>query len=84
VLSLRLRACARAPRGIHLTHQPADATTAFEMLREHSRTDNRKLIDLATAVVDSHRLLFKHPKARTRPSNSARATATNAAHTPAD
>ncbi|MHB1571176.1 MAG: ANTAR domain-containing protein [Solirubrobacteraceae bacterium] len=39
---------------------------AFEMLREHSRTANRKLIDLATAVVDAHQLLPKHahtPKA---------------------
>ena len=30
---------------------------AFELLRERSRTQNRKLIDLATAVVDGHRLL---------------------------
>ena len=34
------------------------------MLREHSRTTNRKLIDLAAAVVDGHRLLPKHPQAR--------------------
>jgi AmiR/NasT family two-component response regulator len=34
---------------------------AFEMLRERSRTDNRKLLDLATAVVDGHRLLPKRP-----------------------
>jgi hypothetical protein len=27
------------------------------MLREHSRTSNRKLFDVATGVVDSHRLL---------------------------
>jgi hypothetical protein len=33
------------------------------MLREHSRVDNRKLIDLATAVVDGHRLLPKQPPA---------------------
>jgi response regulator NasT len=31
------------------------------MLREHSRTDNRKLIDLATAIVDGHRLLPRQP-----------------------
>jgi hypothetical protein len=30
------------------------------MLRERSRIDNRKLIDLAAAVVDGHRLLPKH------------------------
>jgi len=35
---------------------------AFEMLREQSRVDNRKLIDLATAVVDGHRLLPRDPQ----------------------
>jgi AmiR/NasT family two-component response regulator len=34
-----------------------DEHHAFEMLRDRSRIDNRKLIDLATAVVDGHRLL---------------------------
>ena len=34
---------------------------AFEMLREESRSGNRKLIDLATTVVDGHRLLPKDP-----------------------
>jgi response regulator NasT len=33
------------------------------MLREHSRLSNRKLLDLAAAVVDGHRLLPKQPKA---------------------
>jgi AmiR/NasT family two-component response regulator len=37
-----------------------DDEVAFEMLRERSRIDNRKLIDLASAVVDGHRLLPKH------------------------
>jgi AmiR/NasT family two-component response regulator len=32
-----------------------------EMLRDQSRTVNRKLIDMATAIVDGHRLLSKHP-----------------------
>lgn len=30
---------------------------AFAMLRDRSRIANRKLIDLAAAVVDGHRLL---------------------------
>jgi response regulator NasT len=38
-----------------------DEASAFEMLREQSRVDNRKLIDLATAVVDGHRLLPRNP-----------------------
>ena len=36
------------------------------LLREHSRIDNRKLIDLATAVVDGHRLLPSQPQAPPR------------------
>ena len=40
-----------------------DETSAFEMMREHSRISNRKLIDLATAVVDGHRLLPQQPLA---------------------
>ena len=38
-----------------------DEAAAFEMLREHSRAGNRKLLDVATAVVDGHRLLPKQP-----------------------
>ena len=38
-----------------------DEAVAFEMLRERSRVDNRKLVDLATAVVDGHRLLPRRP-----------------------
>jgi response regulator NasT len=34
---------------------------AFELLRKQSRSANRKLIDLAAAVVDGHPLLPKHP-----------------------
>jgi hypothetical protein len=32
------------------------------MLRDHSRDANRKLVDVATAVVDGHRLLPKQPQ----------------------
>jgi response regulator NasT len=35
----------------------ANEDEAFEMLRTHARSTNRKLIDIATAVVDGHRLL---------------------------
>ena len=38
------------------------ADSAFEMLREQSRVGNRKLVDLAAAVVDGHRLLPGKPK----------------------
>lgn len=40
-----------------------DEAAAFAMLRDQSRTTNRKLVDLATAVVDGHRLLPREPQA---------------------
>ena len=36
-----------------------DESAAFDMLRGHSRSTNRKLVDIAAAVVDGHRLLPK-------------------------
>jgi hypothetical protein len=36
-----------------------DEPAAFELLRQHSRSANRKLVDIALAVVDGHRLLPK-------------------------
>jgi AmiR/NasT family two-component response regulator len=78
------RALIECAKGILMERHAINATTAFEILREHSRTDNRKLIDLATAIVDGHRLLPKHPHAPNPPSDSARATATTAAHTATD
>jgi AmiR/NasT family two-component response regulator len=41
-----------------------DEAAAFEMLREHARSANRKLVDVASAVVDGHRLLPKRPNRR--------------------
>ncbi|MDQ2896679.1 MAG: hypothetical protein M3Y09_13715, partial [Actinomycetota bacterium] len=54
------RASQRHP---HATPRLTEAA-AFEMLRAHSRTDHRKVIDLATTIVDGHRLL---PKQTTPP-----------------
>jgi AmiR/NasT family two-component response regulator len=50
--------------GVLMERHSINDATAFEMLREHSRTANRKLIDIATAVVDGHRLLPKQPHAQ--------------------
>jgi len=57
------RALTERAKGILMERHAIDEATAFEMLREQSRTANRKLIDLAAAVVDGHRLLPKHPQA---------------------
>lgn len=54
------RATIERAKGILMERHAINEENAFEMLREHSRTANRKLIDLATAVVDGHRLLPKH------------------------
>jgi response regulator NasT len=55
------RATIERAKGILMERHSIDENAAFEMLRERSRIDNRKLIDLATAVVDGYRLLPKHP-----------------------
>jgi AmiR/NasT family two-component response regulator len=57
------RALTERAKGILMERHAIDEASAFELLREHSRTGNRKLIDLATAVVDGHRLLPKQPQA---------------------
>ena len=48
-------------KGILMERHAIDEASAFEMLREHSRTSNRKLVDLAAAVVDGYQLLPKQP-----------------------
>jgi len=56
------RATIERAKGILMERHTIDEDAAFEMLRERSRVDNRKLIDLAAAVVDGHRLLPRHPR----------------------
>jgi response regulator NasT len=53
------RALTERAKGILMERHAIDEVTAFEMLREHSRITNRKLVDLAGAIVDGHRLLPK-------------------------
>ena len=60
------RALIERAKGILMERHSINDASAFEMLREHSRTANRKLVDVATAVVDGHRLLPKHPHAPPR------------------
>jgi response regulator NasT len=51
------RALIERAKGILMGRHAANEQEAFEMLRTHARSTNRKLIDIATAVVDGHRLL---------------------------
>jgi AmiR/NasT family two-component response regulator len=57
------RALIERAKGILMERHSVDDVSAYEMLREQSRVNNRKLIDLATAVVDGHRLLPGRPQA---------------------
>jgi AmiR/NasT family two-component response regulator len=61
------RALTERAKGILMERHSIDEDTAFEMLRERSRIDNRKLIDLAAAVVDGHRMLPRQPAASPEP-----------------
>jgi response regulator NasT len=56
------RALTERAKGILMERHGIDEARAFEMLREQARVDNRRLIDLATAVVDGHRLLPREPQ----------------------
>ncbi len=56
------RATIERAKGILMERHSINEHAAFEMLRQRSRTDNRKLVDLAVAVVDGHLLLPKHPE----------------------
>ncbi len=61
------RSVTERAKGILMERHSVDEADAFEMLRDRSRSANRKLIDIAAAVVDGHRLLPKHPKAPRKP-----------------
>jgi AmiR/NasT family two-component response regulator len=53
------RAMTERAKGILMERHSVDDTAAFEMLRDQARATNRKLIDIATGVVDGHPLLPK-------------------------
>jgi AmiR/NasT family two-component response regulator len=58
------RAITERAKGILMERHSVNDATAFEMLRDQSRDANRKLFDIASAVVDGHRILPKDPPAR--------------------
>jgi AmiR/NasT family two-component response regulator len=53
------RALIERAKGILMERHSVGEQDAFDMLRVHARSTNRKLIDISTAVVDGHRLLPK-------------------------
>jgi AmiR/NasT family two-component response regulator len=55
------RAVTERAKGILMERHSIDEPAAFELLREHARSTNRKLVEVASAVVDSYGLLPKEP-----------------------
>jgi AmiR/NasT family two-component response regulator len=53
------RAVTERAKGILMERHSVDEQVAFAMLRDHSRSVNRRLVDVASAVVDGHALLPK-------------------------
>ena len=53
------RAVTERAKGILMERHAVGDDAAFELLRSNARTSNRKLIDIAGAVVDGHALLPK-------------------------
>jgi response regulator NasT len=54
------RAVTERAKGILMERHAVDESKAFEMLRDHARSVNRRLVDVAAAVVDGQPLLPKH------------------------
>lgn len=55
------RATIEQAKGILMARHLVNEDAAFEMLRTHSQTNGRKLVDVAEAVVASHTLLLPRP-----------------------
>jgi AmiR/NasT family two-component response regulator len=52
------RALIEQAKGILMARHGIDQQNAFEMLRDHSQHNGRKLVDVAEAIVESHLLLL--------------------------
>src|SRR5436305_7057073 len=52
------RALIEQAKGILMSRHSVDADHAFDMLRDHSQHNGRKVVDVAQATVDSHLLLL--------------------------
>src|SRR5690242_4968570 len=55
------RALIEQAKGILMARHSIEANHAFDMLRDHSQHNGRKVVDVAQAVVDSHLLLVPPP-----------------------
>jgi AmiR/NasT family two-component response regulator len=55
------RAVIEQAKGVLMARHAIDQEKAFDMLRNHSQHNGRKVVDVAQAVVDSHLLLLPNP-----------------------
>ena len=60
------RAIIEQAKGILMARHVTDGDTAFNMLRDHSQHNGRKLADVAAAIIESHRLLAPAPPQRSQ------------------
>jgi len=66
------RAMIEQAKGILMARHSVDADGAFDMLRNHSQHNGRKLVDVAQAIVDSYLLLPPPPSAEAVAAESGR------------
>jgi AmiR/NasT family two-component response regulator len=66
------RAMIEQAKGILMARHAIDADGAFELLRDHSQHNGRKLVDVAQAIVDSYLLLPPPPSAEAAAAESGR------------
>jgi AmiR/NasT family two-component response regulator len=55
--ALERRTVIERAKGIVMERHSVDDRAAFELLREHARANNRRVVDVASAVVEGHALL---------------------------
>ena len=55
--ALERRAVIERAKGIVMERQRVDERAAFDLLRDHARSSNRRVVEVAQAVIDGHALL---------------------------
>jgi len=56
------RAVTERAKGILMERHGIEEAAAFNMLRDHARSHNRKMVDVAEEIVSTHRLLPGAPR----------------------
>jgi response regulator NasT len=59
--ALERRGVIERAKGILMERHSVGEREAFELLRDHARTSNRRVVDVAQSVLDGHALLPKRP-----------------------